>query len=125
VTQEFLKGVRILIVEDEALVAMLIEDMLVDLGCVVVGVANSVEDALKRVSAAGFDAAVVDVNVNGVESFPVAERLRSLGIPFLFSTGYGGRAIPKPLRGVPVVVKPFEHADLERGLVEMLRGYRP
>jgi len=119
-----LKGLRVLIVEDEALIAMLIEDMLVDLGCIVVGVANSLEAGLKQVVSEEFDAAVVDVNLNGAESYPIAHSLKARSIPFVFSTGYGGKALPQALRNVPVLVKPFEHGDLERGLLEIRRGYR-
>jgi CheY-like chemotaxis protein len=66
---------RVLIIEDEVLIAMLIEDMLADLGCIVVGIVSTLDDALTRISALGFDAAILDVNLNGAESYPVARVL--------------------------------------------------
>jgi CheY-like chemotaxis protein len=107
---------RVLIIEDEVLIAMLIEDMLADLGCIVVGIVSTLDDALTRISALGFDAAILDVNLNGAESYPVARALARQRVPFLFSTGYGHRGISASFRGVPILAKPFESADLERGL---------
>src|SRR3982750_2127731 len=110
-----IKGLRVLVVEDEALVAMLIEDMLVDLGCVVVGIASTVEDALARISSSAFDLAILDVNLHGTESYPAAHALAFKSVPFLFSTGYGARGLPDALRSVPVLAKPFGQGDRERG----------
>jgi CheY-like chemotaxis protein len=114
-------NLRILIVEDEALVAMLIEDTLLDLGCTVVSVVSTLDEALARVSSLEFDAAILDVNLNGCKSYPVAFALAAKSVPFLFSTGYGLVAIPDALRDVPVLAKPFEPADLERTLATALR----
>jgi len=119
-----LDGLRVLVVEDEALIAMLIEDTLADLGCLVVGVAPTLEEALQRISSLTFDAAILDVNLNGDDSYPAAMDLARRRIPFVFSTGYGAVAIPEPLKGVPFVVKPFEASDLERVLTAVLQEPR-
>lgn len=115
-----LDGMRVLLVEDEALVAMLIEDMLEALGCAVVGLASTVEDALHKIPSLAFDVAILDVNLNGAESFSVAFALARADAPFLFSTGYGVRAIPDAFRGIPVLGKPFTTADLEQTLASVL-----
>src|SRR5471030_2544427 len=83
-----LAGRRILVVEDEALVAWAIEDMLVELGCIVVGPAARVSQALVIVEGQPLDAAVLDVNLNGEKCYPVAEALTARGVPFIFSTAY-------------------------------------
>src|SRR5450755_3793242 len=81
-------GRRVLVVEDEMIVAWLLQDMLADLGCVVVGPAASINEALVMIDAEAFDVAVLDVNLNGKMSYPIADVLASRGVPFLFSTGY-------------------------------------
>lgn len=111
-----LNGLRVFVVEDESLVAMMIEDMLVDMGCTVADVACHVEDALAKISSLTFDAAVVDVNLNGSRSFQVAEKLFERRVPFVLSTGYGYSGVPDRLRGVPLVVKPFRWKDLRQAL---------
>src|SRR5471032_1103864 len=83
-----LSGRRILVVEDEVMVAWALEDMLTGLGCAVVGPAARVKQALAMISAGAIDAAVLDVNLNGEKSYPVADALAVLGVPFVFSTGY-------------------------------------
>lgn len=108
---------RVLLVEDESLVAMLVEDMLGDLGCEVVGVASRLETGLALARTAECDVAVLDVNLGGgVVSFPIAEALRRRGIPYLFATGYGAAAVKPQGHGAPVLQKPFCHDDLSRGL---------
>lgn len=115
-------GLRILIVEDEAMVAMMIEDMLTDLGCTVVGVAASVAEALALADdeALELDGAVLDVNLGGEKVFPVATRLRSRGVPFVFSTGYGRAAITSEFARDPVLAKPYGPATLQDGLAQAL-----
>ncbi len=109
-------GLRVLVVEDETLVAMLIEDMLGDLGCQVVGPAANVEEALDLAAAGGIDCAVLDVNLAGRSVFPVADRLRELGVPFAFATGYGDAGLRAADQGSPVLQKPFREADLAQVL---------
>lgn len=118
---ESLQGRRVLVVEDESLVAMLIEDMLLDLGAEV-EVAMRLSEALRLAREADFDLAVLDVNLgNGERSDEVADALRSRSIPFMFATGYGEHGLAERHRGTPTLQKPYRHADLSRtigGLVQ-------
>ncbi len=102
-----LHGKRVLVVEDEALVSLLIEDFLQDMGCEVVGTAPTLEDALAKSSDLDMDAAILDINLRGQLSYPVAKILTSRHIPFLFATGYGVAGLPVDLKEVPVLSKPF------------------
>jgi DNA-binding response OmpR family regulator len=117
-----LRGVRVLIVEDESLVTMLIEDILDEMGCQIVGIASDVEDALVKSSEHELDVAILDVNLNGSRSFRVAERLSELQVPFVFSTGYGSSGLPAAIRDCPIIVKPFQDQDLREALVAALRS---
>jgi CheY-like chemotaxis protein len=112
-----LTGLRVLIVEDETLVAMMVEDYLNDLGCCVTGAAARLDDALCKAQTLPIDLAVLDVNLGGQLSYPVAEVLRSRGVPFVFATGYSTAALPESLRGVPVVTKPFLRQHLAKALL--------
>jgi CheY-like chemotaxis protein len=87
-----LSGRRVLVVEDEMMVAWLLEDMLADFGCAVVGPAAGVNQALAMLDAEAFDAAVLDVNLKGQKSYPIADTLAARGVPFVFSTGYNSTA---------------------------------
>jgi CheY-like chemotaxis protein len=108
---------RVLVVEDEAMVAILIEDLLADLGCVVVGSASTAAEAMTLAAAGQFDAALLDVNLGeGETSFAVAEALRRAGLPFAFLTGYGPAGVRPDLRDVPVLAKPVDVAELGRFL---------
>ena len=106
-----LTGKRVLVVEDEALVSMLVEDELRGAGAEVVGPAPSVGDALRLVEAAaadgGLSAAVLDINLDGRHVKPVADRLAALGVPFLFATGYGETCDTGGHRAAPTLHKPF------------------
>ena len=115
-----LKSIRVLLVEDEPLVAMLLEDQLAELGCVVAATAVTVPDALDKVAATAFDIAILDVNLNGAQSYPVAELLRDRKIPFVFSTGYGEVGVPQSLRVAPILAKPFTEEDLKQALLTAL-----
>ena len=84
-----LYGRRVLVVEDEMIVAWLLEDMLADFGCTIVGPAARIDQALAMIKAEALDAAVLDVNLNGQQSYPLADALVTRGVPFVFSTGYG------------------------------------
>ena len=110
------RRLRILIVEDEMLVAMNIEDMLLDLGHEVAGLAGRLGPALALAGEAMFDAAMLDVNLAGEPSFPVAALLVERGIPFLFATGYGRAGIEDRYRDRPILQKPFRIAELAQAL---------
>jgi CheY-like chemotaxis protein len=112
-------GLRVLVVEDEALVAMLVEDMLADLGCVVVGPIAELDEALQMVADTEVDCAVLDVNLAGRPIFPVADALKAKGVPFAFASGYGEAGVRDDHRGAPVLQKPFREADLARALGEL------
>jgi CheY-like chemotaxis protein len=115
------KGRRILVVEDEMMIAMLVEDMLSDLGCAVVGPVHALDTALAMAaSEVGLDAALLDVNLGGTSVFPVADALRAKGVPAIFSTGYGDAGLRDSDRGSPVLQKPFRTDDLARALTEAL-----
>ncbi|RDI56819.1 response regulator [Microvirga subterranea] len=109
---------RVLIVEDEAMISMLIEDMVLDLGCEIVGPAARLDHALTLALQAPIDIGVLDINVDGSVVFPVADVLRFRGIPFIFSTGYDARSLPERFCGSPTLTKPFSY----KHLAEMFRG---
>lgn len=107
---------RILIVEDESLLLMLLEELLPVLGYEVAGSVGSVEEAMQRLPELQFEAAVMDVNLGGEQSFPIADALVERGIPLLFTTGYGSAGLPEQYRDYPVLAKPFRKHDLEAAL---------
>ena len=112
-----LKGLKVLVVEDESMVSMLMEDMLQDLGCMVVGTIARFDDALKQaINDPAFDVALLDVNLNGKQTFPIAEQLAARGVRFIFATGYGEGILPQSLQGGPILQKPFELEALQRAL---------
>lgn len=108
-------GVRVLVVEDEVAIAMLIEDMLLDLGAEVIGPAGRLAQATSMADG-HVDLAIIDVNVAGEPVYPLAEILAAKSIPFVFSTGYGAGGIEQAWRDRPVLQKPFSQADLEKVL---------
>ena len=121
-------GCRILVVEDEMLIALVIEDVLQSIGCQIVGPVATLEKALKFAAEETFDAAVLDVNIRGGKVYPVAEMLLSRGIPFLFASGYGDWALPPALRDKPRLMKPFTVVALQeqiRLLCGEGKGRRP
>jgi len=107
------------------LVVWLLEDMLADLGCTIVGPASSVKQALAMIDAEAIDAVVLDVNLNGQLSYPVADALAMRGVPFLFSTGYDKDTLRDGYRNVPVLQKPFHQAELSYTLAELLTPKEP
>jgi DNA-binding response OmpR family regulator len=109
--------VRILIVEDEPLIAMMLEDFLDVLGREVAGTADSVGTALPIIEAGGFDAAILDVNLRaGEKSWPVADALAERGVPFLLATGGGDDGIAAGHQGRPVLAKPFTMDTVAKAL---------
>jgi CheY-like chemotaxis protein len=116
-----LLGKRILLVEDEPAVAMMVEDMLADLGCEAVGPALRLEEAVELARTAALDAAILDVNMGGRDSADVAEALARRAIPFVFATGYGRSGVPGEWAGGIVLQKPYTQAELAEALDECLR----
>ncbi|WP_454714277.1 response regulator [Caulobacter segnis] len=115
-----LSALKVLVVEDEALVSMLVEDMLTDLGCTIVGPAAEIEEALKLATTADIDAALLDVNLGGRPIFPVADALKARGVPFAFASGYGEAGLTEDHKGATVLQKPFREADLRRVLESLV-----
>lgn len=103
----FLKGMSAVIVEDEMIVSLLLEDMLISLGCSDVVHASSVSSALEQIGKSLPDVAVLDVNLGNEMVYPVAEQLNVAGVPFVFTTGYGRGAIKLEWAARPCVQKPF------------------
>ena len=114
-----LAGLRVLVVEDEMMVSMLIEDMLTDLGCIVVGPAARLDEAIALTESEQIDCAVLDVNLGGQPIFPLADILRAKGAPFAFATGYGDAGLRDVDKGSLVLQKPFRETDLARILGEL------
>ncbi|MDO9588413.1 MAG: response regulator [Brevundimonas sp.] len=116
-----LSGRRVLVVEDESLVAMLLETILEDMGCTPVGPASTVEEGLALIAAGQpFDAALLDVNVAGRQVFPIAEALKARDVPFVFSTGYGEGGLPEEWRGQATIQKPFTEAAVQDALMKAM-----
>jgi CheY-like chemotaxis protein len=115
-------GRRILVVEDEFLIRMLLEDMLTDLGYELAGVAGRVDEAAELAKTKDFDLAVLDVNLEGHDVYPVAEIIGKRGLPFMFVTGYGERGLPDAYRDRPTLQKPFQLDELKRMLARLLSG---
>lgn len=111
----WLKGKRILVVEDEALIAVMVEDMLVEMGCIVVGPAATIEQALALARSEQLDGAVLDVNVRGERIDPVADALSARGVSMLFATGYGEVKLASGAAAT-VIDKPYTQDKLARGL---------
>jgi CheY-like chemotaxis protein len=109
-------GRRVLIVEDELMIRMLLEGMLTDLGHTVAAEAGTIEEALKLARETDFDVAVLDVNLNNRPITPVAELLVERGVPFVFASGYGQRGVPEAYRNSPTLQKPFQVEALAQAI---------
>jgi CheY-like chemotaxis protein len=113
-------NLQVLVVEDESMVAMMIEDMLTDLGHQVVATSGNLSNASKLVLNANADLAILDVNLNGEETYPIAASLASRKIPFIFATGYGSSGIKSEWSGVPVLQKPFQARELAEAITRAM-----
>lgn len=113
---------RILIVEDEMTIAFMVEDMLVELGHEVVELAMRLPEAVEAAQHAEFDLALLDLNLDGRRSFPVADILIERAIPFAFITGYGALGLEDGYRDRPVLAKPFMQEDLRRLVLQTVAG---
>jgi CheY-like chemotaxis protein len=111
---------RVLVVEDEYLIRMLLEDMLADLGYGVAAAVGTVAEASALATSGDFNVAILDVNLDGQEIFPVADILAGRSLPFVFVTGYGERSLPDRYRDRPALQKPFQVEQLSSTLATML-----
>lgn len=113
---------HILVVEDEVMILMMIEEVLANLGYTAVHSASTVDQALMLIEAHRIDAATLDVNLDGIVSYPVADALDSRGVPFAFLTGYGSRGLRKDYLLRPTLKKPFRRQALDQMLKGLLSG---
>lgn len=114
-----LDGLRVLVVEDEPVVAMCLEDLLESLGCVTIGPASRLAEGLALATGEAVDAAILDINLGGERSEPIALTLRARGVPFVFASGYGSP--PEGFGdGVPLIEKPYREAEVRAALAAVL-----
>jgi CheY-like chemotaxis protein len=119
-TDKLLSGRHVLVVEDEMLVLMTIETMLADLGCETITAAATAAKAIELTKSRAFDLAILDLNLNGDQSYAVADMLIALGVPFVFSTGYGSDGVSENYRDWPVLRKPYQSEAMVRILGDLL-----
>jgi|SRR5580693_6661926 CheY-like chemotaxis protein len=105
---------RILLVEDEVMIAIHMEDLVADLGHEVTATASRLPEALELAQRCDFDFAILDVNLGGAMSFPVADVLAHRGVPYVFATGYGSSAVLPPYNKQPIMRKPIGRRELNR-----------
>lgn len=108
-------GTRILILEDEPIIGLSLEDMLKRQGAQVL-FASGIEEASEFIAAEEIDLAILDVNVHGLQSYPVASMLTERAIPYIFATGYGDRSHPQEFADIPTVSKPYSAEDIRLAL---------
>ncbi|MDX2203779.1 MAG: response regulator [Hyphomicrobiaceae bacterium] len=115
-----LTGYRVLIAEDEALVALQLEEVVRDMGCEVVGPVSRLADLIARIEARDFDGALLDINLRGELVFDSLPRFRALGTPFIVTSGYDAKTLfPPDFRDAPRITKPFDEAALRRMCLEV------
>jgi CheY-like chemotaxis protein len=115
-----LDGLRVLVVEDELVIALELEDLLGRLGCEVVEAAPTIKRALRAAERQHPDVAVLDVNLHGERVTPVAEALREQGVPFVLVTGYGRERLPGALQQAPCLPKPVDCSQIASALREVV-----
>jgi CheY-like chemotaxis protein len=115
-----LSGRRVLVVEDEIIVSWLLQDMLADLGCEVVGPAARIDQALAMIETEALDAVLLDLNLNGQMSYPVADALVARGVPFVFSTGHAKNRLLEGYQNFPVLQKPFHRLEVVDAFANVL-----
>jgi DNA-binding response OmpR family regulator len=114
------KALSVFVVEDKAMIRLMVMDMLEELGCRVAAEAGDVEEAVKLARSADFDLAILDVNVKGKLITPVAELIRARRRPIIFATGYGSEGLPEEFRDLPALQKPFQLETLAALIDEVL-----
>jgi CheY-like chemotaxis protein len=122
VSDQALKPLRVLVVEDEVLICMTLQDVLEDLGCVIAAICTNLQQALESAESVEFDVAILDVNLHGEEITPVSMALHDRNIPFIFSTGYGRSGVPKQFSQYPLIEKPFRDTDVKASLQSAMQG---
>jgi CheY-like chemotaxis protein len=110
---------RVLIVEDEPAIALALEDMVESLGWIAVGLASRVKQGLDLVEECTADLAILDVNLHGERSYPIADALADKGVPYIFATGYGNTEHPDRHRHVPTLTKPYTRESLRQTIVSI------
>jgi CheY-like chemotaxis protein len=118
--QRIAEGRRVLVVEDEMIIVLVIEEALFDLGAQVIGPASRLDEALQLAREASIDAAILDVNIRGGNSYPVADILAERGIPFVFCSGYSDWALEERYRDRPRLAKPYSSKELESRVLQLL-----
>lgn len=119
-----LEGLRVLLVEDEFLVRIMVEDDLCAAGCIIAGPCSDLGSAMRALAGEAFDVAVLDVNLNGEMVYPLADELRRRKIPFVFLSGYGRMDLPERFRDTPRLAKPHEPAALIREIRRLAEARR-
>ncbi len=117
-------GLKVLLVEDEAIIAMLLEDMLGDLGHKVIATAGRMEQATRLAAELPIDLAIIDVNLNGEQTYSLASIFSDRGVPFIFATGYGVSGLKKEWANVPTLQKPFQEEELAKAISQVVRSVR-
>jgi CheY-like chemotaxis protein len=117
-------GVRVFLIEDEVLIALLLEDMVLALGYEVVVGAATLDEAIAAARIGDFDLALLDLNLGGKLTYPVADILKARRVPFAFVTGYGSAGVPAAYTDVPVLEKPFRQEDLKTMIAQLLSWRR-
>jgi len=121
-SKQELSNRKVLVVEDEMMIAMLIEDMLDEFGCKLVGPATNVPRALELIGKESIDVAVLDLNLDGKDTYAIADALQRKSVPFIFATGYASTGRRQEYGNRPVLQKPFQARDLSTALTEALNG---
>lgn len=117
-----LAGRRVLVVEDEMMIAIVLEESLRLLGCIVIGPVSKLDDAVRLARTESLDAAVLDINIRGGQVFPAAEILMARGIPFALASGYSDWILPQSMQGKPRLTKPFTLRELEHEVRRLCRS---
>ena len=114
---------RILVLDDEPLISMMMQDWLADLSCETIGPVHSVRDALDLIGSTALDGAILDVSLGAEDCYPVADRLRELGIPIAFATGYGPGGVASRFKGALILPKPFTFEGVKDVVAKLVGNF--